>query len=72
MDSFHNAVFVSLPPDNTKFTLLYTLHSSASNITLHPASQKFLVDINDACANSGTICASVMWFGSHGMSKLHV
>ena len=32
----------------------------------------FLVEINDVCANPGTICASVTWFGSHGMSKLHV
>ena len=72
MGSFQNAVFASLPPDNNKFPLKYTLHSSASNITLHPASQNFLVEINDACANPGTICASVMWFDSHGMSKLHV
>ena len=39
---------------------------------MHPASQNFLVDINDACANPSTICASVTWFGSHGMSRLHV
>ena len=39
---------------------------------MHPASQNFLVDINDACDNPGTICASVTWFGSHGMSRLHV
>ena len=24
------------------------------------------------CANPGTICASVTWFGSHGMSRLNV
>ena len=39
---------------------------------MHPASQNFLVDINDACANPGTICASVTWFGSHGVSRLQV
>ena len=48
------------------------MHSFASKITLHPASQNFLVEINDACANPGTICASVTWFGSHGISRLHV
>ena len=39
---------------------------------MHPASKYFLVEINDACANPGTVFASIMWFGSHGMSKLHV
>ena len=39
---------------------------------MHPASQKFLVEINEACANPGTICASVTWFGSYGMSKSYV
>ena len=39
---------------------------------MYLASQIFLVDINDACANPGTICASVTWFGSHGISRLHV
>ena len=39
---------------------------------MHPASQIFLVDINDACANPGTICASGTWFGSNGMYRLHV
>ena len=29
--------------------------------------KEMLVEINDACANPGTICASVIWFGSHGV-----
>lgn len=41
-------------------------------MTLHPASQNFLVAINDECANPGTMCASVITCGSHGMSRLHV
>ena len=48
------------------------MHSFASKINLHPASQHFPVEINDACANPGTMCASVTWFVIHGMSKLHV
>lgn len=43
-----------------------------SNTTLQPASQNFLVEIKDACANPGTMCPSVISAGSHGISKLHV
>ena len=43
-----------------------------SNITLHPESVHFLVDMRDEWEIPGTICASVTVFGSHGMSKLHV
>ena len=49
-----------------------TLHSSLLNNTLHPASQKFRVEMNDACARPGTMWASVTSEGSHGMSRLHV
>jgi hypothetical protein len=43
-----------------------------SNTTLHPALQNFLVDINDECANPGTMWASVISWGNHGMLRLHV
>ena len=43
-----------------------------SNVTLHPASQNFLVDMSDEWARPGTMCASVMCSGSQGMSRLHV
>ena len=48
------------------------MHLFASKITLHSDSQNFLVEINDVCANPGTMCASVTWFGSHGVYKIHV
>ena len=41
-------------------------------MTLYPAAQNFLVEIRDECDKPGTMCASVTWLGSHGMSKLHV
>ena len=43
-----------------------------SNTTLHPASQNLWVEIRDASASPGTMCASVICTGSHGMSRLHV
>lgn len=43
-----------------------------SNVILQPASQNFLVATRDECANPGTMCASVMASGSHGISRLHV
>ena len=43
-----------------------------SNVTLHPGSVNFLVDMRDECESPGTICAFVAVFGIHGMSKLHV
>ena len=47
-------------------------HSSSSKLTLQPASQNFLVEISDVCDNPGTMCASVISLGNHGMSRLHV
>ena len=41
-------------------------------MTLHPALQNFRVDIREAFAIPGTMCASVMAEGNHGMSRLHV
>ena len=49
--------------------LCIRLHQRLLCILLHKTN---LVVMNDACTIPGTICASVMWFGSHGMSKLHV
>ena len=43
-----------------------------SNVTLHPESVNFLVDMRYEWERTGTICASVTVFGSHGMSKLYV
>ena len=43
-----------------------------SYITLQPPSQNFLMEINDECAIPGTMCASVMNDGSHGMFRLQV
>ena len=62
----------SLVPDRTRFPLYKIRHSSMSNMILHPASQNFRVATRDECANPGTIWASVMSFGSHGMSRLQV
>ena len=43
-----------------------------SKTTRHPASQNLRVEISEEWARPGTICASVIWCGSHGMSRLHV
>ena len=43
-----------------------------SNVTLHPESVNFLVDMRDEWERPGTICDSVTVFGSHRISKLHV
>ena len=43
-----------------------------SNVILQPASQNFRVATNDECDRPGTMCASVIESGSHGMSRLHV
>ena len=72
MGNCHKPVAASLPPTNTSSLLKQTPHSSSSNVTLQPASQNFPVEISDACASPGTMCASVIWSGSHGMSRLHV
>ena len=68
----HRPIVTSLPPTKTNLFLKYTLYSSFSNITLHPASQNFLVEMRDACARLGTICTSVTCSGIHGMSRLQV
>ena len=36
-------------------------------MTLHPAFVSTLIDTNDACAISGTMCAICASFGSHGI-----
>ena len=41
-------------------------------MTLHPALQNFRVDIREAFAIPGTMCASVIDGGNHGISRLHV
>ena len=42
------------------------------SVTLHPASHNILMEISDACARLGTMCASFASFGSHGMSSVQV
>ena len=41
-------------------------------MTLHPASQNFFVEIREECCSPGTMWASVISSGSHGIPKLHV
>ena len=41
-------------------------------MTLHPASHNILMDISDAYARPGMMCASFASFGSHGMSSMQV
>ena len=43
-----------------------------SNTPLDPASQNFRVEMSDVCTNPGTMCASGIWSGSQGTSRLHV
>ena len=43
-----------------------------SKVILQLASQIFLVATNDECERPGTMWASVMAAGSHGISRLHV
>ena len=68
----HNPFLLLLLPFITNFPWKYTLHSCLLNFTLQPASQHFLVDINDECDNPGTMCASVLLCGNHGICRLHV
>ena len=41
-------------------------------MTLHPESHNILMDISDACARPGMMCAYFASFGSHGMSSVQV
>ena len=41
-------------------------------MTLHTASHNILMDIIDACARPGTMCAYFASFGSHGISSVQV
>ena len=69
---FHSPIVLSFLPVNTRTTFSCIPHSSMSNVTLHPESVNFLVDMRDEWEIPGTICASITVFGSHRMSKLHV
>ena len=44
----------------------------SSYYTLHPASHKTLVEIMDACARHGTICARFACSGMPSMSRSYV
>ena len=48
------------------------LHLFLSNIALDPCLQSCFMDISDAWASPGTICATFIACGIHGKSKLHV
>ena len=41
-------------------------------MTLHPVSHNILMEISDACARPGTMCAYFASFGSHVMSSVQV
>ena len=71
MGIFHNSVVSSISPDKNNFPSKYSLDSYLSKTTVHPASQIFLVDIKDECANPGAMFGPVMVSGSHDMNKLH-
>ena len=44
----------------------------SSYCTFHPASDKTLIDIRDACARPGTVCAIFDVSGMPSMSRLHL
>ena len=54
----------------TRLLLCITRHSLLSKLTLHPALQNFLMEINDVWDRPGTICASVILSGNHGIFRL--
>ena len=62
----------SLLPLHTILPLKYTLHSSPSYVTLHPASHEIAIKSSDVCVKPGTICTLVALSESHGMLILHV
>ena len=70
--TFHSPVDGSLVPDSATSSLHMMRHSSMSKVILHPASQNLRVDTNDEYDSPGTMWASVILWGSHGMSRLHV
>ena len=66
----HISVAGHRPPTSASLPLLNTRHSSSSKATRQPAAQNFLVEIRDTGARPGTMCASVMLYRSHEMSRL--
>ena len=67
----HNLVCSSHPPFHNILLLKYTLHTSSSYCTLHPVSNRKLIDISDAWAKPGTMCSRVAFYGMSAMSRLH-
>ena len=64
----HNPVEASLCPRHTVVPSYCTMHSRLVKVTLHPASQRVLIDINDVCASCGQIWAFLAAAGSPGIS----
>ncbi len=66
MGSVHRSVDGSLFPQKIMFPLHHTSHSFLVNNTLHPASHRTLIQINDAIVNLGTTCPTST-FGRPGI-----
>ena len=69
--SVHRSVDGSFFPLKIIFPLYHALQFVFVNITLHPASHKTLMPINDAIDNLGTTCPTNT-IGSPGIVMLHV
>ncbi len=71
MGSIHRSVDRSFFPLKIMFPLYHTLQLVLVNNTLHPASHRTLITINDAIVNFGTTCPTST-FGRPGIVMLHV
>jgi hypothetical protein len=71
MGSIHRSVDGSFFLHKTMFPLYHTLHLVLVNNTLHPASHRTLIPINDAIVNLGTTCPTCT-FGRPGIVMSHV
>jgi hypothetical protein len=59
-------------PFQTKLLVWVTRHVFSSYVTMQPASHNTLMEIRDACAKPGTMCASWALCGSPGTFRRHV
>ena len=71
MGRVHRSVDGSFFPRKITFPLYHTLHFFLVNNTLHPASHKTLIPINNAMDSLGTTCPTST-FGSPGIIMSHV
>ena len=65
-------VWGSRSPHKTRHCSCQMLHVVFVNVTVHPASQRVLMEMSDEWESPGTMWARVANCGSPGMSKLHV